>query len=149
MDNIHEVIRNRVKEVRLVPGNELLPDARNWRRHPASQRAAMGALVEEIGFAGSVVARQSDDGLIIVDGHLRAEQAGSDPIPVAITDLSYEEAGVVLATFDPLSALAVADDQALTELVAQLNTDTLDYLIPEKWERSVARREDYDDDDIG
>lgn len=150
MTNISEVIRNRVVEIREIPGNELLPDSRNWRRHPASQRAAMDAVIEETGFAGAVVARQTDDGLVIIDGHLRAEQAGATPIPVAITDLSYEEAGVVLATFDPLSALAVADDKALTELVAELNTDTLDYLIPENWERSVARREDYDDyDDIG
>ena len=57
-------IRNRVVELRMVRAGDLLPDPRNWRRHPQAQRDALRSMLGRVGNA---------DGLMLVDGHLRAD----------------------------------------------------------------------------
>lgn len=68
-------IRDRVVELRRVPASDLLPNPANWRRHPKAQREALQGVLEEVGFAGAVLARETSDGLMLIDGHLRAETA--------------------------------------------------------------------------
>jgi len=110
--------RSRVVEMRLVPGRELRPDPRNWKVHPEVQRAAYRALRDSIGFAGCVIARQAEDGgLYAVDGHMRQQENPEELFPTAITDLTFEEAALVLLTYDPLAALAVAQPDGLGALL--------------------------------
>ncbi len=66
--------RDRVKEFRRVRASELKAHAQNWRTHPEGQRKAMSAVLREVGFAGAVIARETENGgLEVIDGHLRTE----------------------------------------------------------------------------
>ena len=44
-------LRDRITELRRVRASELVPNPRNWRRHPKEQAAALRALLNEIGYA--------------------------------------------------------------------------------------------------
>jgi hypothetical protein len=49
-----------------------------------------------------------DGALQIVDGHVRAETTLDSVVPVLVVDLDDNEAEKVLATFDPLAAMATS-----------------------------------------
>ncbi len=66
-------MRDRILELRRVRAGDLQPDKRNWRVHPPAQRRALSAMLEEVGIADAVIARETDEGLVLVDGHLRAD----------------------------------------------------------------------------
>src|SRR6187551_644207 len=98
-------IRDRIQEFLRVPASELAPSPRNWRTHPDAQRDALRGVLAEIGFASAILARRRDDGrLEIIDGHLRAETAPEQLVPVLVLDVTQGEADKLLLTFDPLSA---------------------------------------------
>ena len=112
-------MNNRIKELRYVKASELAPDPRNPRRHPAAQRAALQAMLAEVGIADAVIARETAHGLVLIDGHLRADLDPDQMLPVLVTDLGEVEAGKVLATLDPLAAMAEVDGDALARLIAE------------------------------
>src|SRR4029079_15258456 len=67
-------IRDRIKELRRVRAADLRPNPRNWRVHPPAQQDALRYLLAEVGYADALLARELDDGtLLLIDGHLRAE----------------------------------------------------------------------------
>jgi len=110
-------IRDRIKELRRVPARELLANPRNFRRHPKAQQTAMKAILDEVGFAGALLAREQDDGsLMLIDGHLRAETTPDELVPVLVLDVTEYEANKILLTFDPLSSLATIDQAVLADL---------------------------------
>ncbi len=114
-------MRDRVVELLRVPAESLEPHPANWRRHPAKQRAVLAALLREIGLADALLARRDAEGrLHLIDGHLRAELAGGEAVPVLVLDVTESEAEQLLATLDPLAALAETDAAALTALAARL-----------------------------
>ena len=119
-------IQNRVVELRRVRAGEILPDERNFRRHPQKQRTALIEMLEQIGYVNPVIARQTDNGLVLVDGHLRVDIDPEFEIPVVIVDLNDEEAGKALATLDPLAAMAETERAALAELVASFDDELPD-----------------------
>jgi ParB-like chromosome segregation protein Spo0J len=58
----------------------------------------------------------------VVDGHLRVAAAlehDEPTVPVRYADLSDEEERLVLATFDPIAALATRANDRLTELLCR------------------------------
>jgi hypothetical protein len=115
--------RDRIVEFRRVPANELTPNPRNWRKHPEKQRAVLKGMLEEVGFAGAELCRVLPDGsLMLIDGHLRQDVMGEQEIPCLITDLDEAEADKILATYDPLSAMADADAGKLDELLREVET---------------------------
>ena len=114
-------LRDRVVELRKVPANTIRPNPWNWRLHPQAQRDALTEIVEEIGFAGALIARETPDGLELVDGHLRQDMSKDELVPVLIVDMTEEEVRRLLATLDPIGAMAQTDVIALTALL-----DTLD-----------------------
>lgn len=116
-------IRDRIKELRRVPAADLLPNPKNWRTHPKAQQDAMRGVLADIGYAGAALARETDDGLMLIDGHLRAEVSTEAEIPVLILDVTEEEADKILATFDPISAMAGTDEDALRGLLDAVNID--------------------------
>ncbi len=67
------VIRDRIKELRRVKASELVPNEKNWRRHPKAQADALRGVLAEIGYADALIARETPEGLKLIDGHLRAE----------------------------------------------------------------------------
>ena len=62
-------IRDRIVRLDRVVGSDLIPNPRNWRTHPAGQRQALRGVLDEIGIANAVVARETDAGLELIDGH--------------------------------------------------------------------------------
>lgn len=115
-------IRDRIKEFRRVKASEILPNPKNWRTHPKAQKEALQGLLAEIGFAGAVLARETPHGLMLIDGHLRTETAVDAEIPVLILDVDEKEANKILATFDPISAMADSDAAALDALLRDVET---------------------------
>jgi hypothetical protein len=110
-------IRDRIKDFRRVPARLLRPHPRNWRTHPQAQQDALRGVLAEVGFADALLARELDDGsLQLVDGHLRAEVAPDSVVPVLVLDVSEQEANKLLATLDPLAAMAEADTRMLKDL---------------------------------
>jgi len=118
-------IRDRIKELRRVPASSLRPNPKNWRTHPKEQADALRGTLAEIGFAEALVARELEDGTLeLIDGHLRAETVGDTAVPVLVLDVDEAEADKLLATLDPLAALAGVDTQKLEDLLATVETDS-------------------------
>jgi hypothetical protein len=114
-------IQNRIKELRQVKASELLPNPKNWRTHPIGQSDALRGVLSEIGYADALIAYETDNGLMLIDGHLRAETTPDMEVPVLVTDLSSDEADMLLATLDPLSAMARSNQESLLSLIGTLN----------------------------
>jgi hypothetical protein len=116
------LIKDRVKELRRVRAADLRPSRFNWRGHPQEQLDALRGILAEVGFAGASLARELEDGsLELIDGHARAEVSGDAIIPVLILDVSEEEAKKILASFDPIGAMATADAEKLDALLKEVS----------------------------
>jgi hypothetical protein len=116
-------VRDRVKELRRVKASELRPSPSNWRTHPAAQRDSLQGLLAEVGFAGALLARELDDGTLeLIDGHLRAETLPDAEVPVLVLDVDAAEARKLLASLDPIAAMAQADAEALDGLLREVQT---------------------------
>jgi hypothetical protein len=116
-------IRNRVKSLRMVPASDLRPNPKNWRTHPKAQADALRGVLAEVGLADACLARELPDGsLMLIDGHLRAETLGDGEVPVLILDVNEVEADKILATLDPLAAMADSDAAKLDELLRNVDT---------------------------
>jgi len=111
-------IRDRVKELRRVRAGDLQENAANWRRHPKAQVDALAGVISEIGFAGALIAYEGDDGtLTLIDGHMRAGVSADQELPVVVLDVNEDEAKKLLATYDPIGAMAQTDTDALMSLL--------------------------------
>jgi len=116
-------IRDRIKDLRRVPANELRPNPRNWRTHPEKHLDAIRGVLAEVGFAGAELARELDDGTLeLIDGHARAEVAGTAEVPVLVLDVDEAEANKILATFDPIGAMAESDAAKLDAVLRDVDT---------------------------
>ena len=117
-------IRDRIKDFRRVPASSLIPNPKNWRVHNNRQRNILKGILAEVGYADALLVRELSDGsLQLLDGHLRAETTPHQPVPVLVLDLDDAEADKLLATLDPLAALADTDQTMLDELLAQIETE--------------------------
>jgi len=113
-------VRDRIRELRRVKASELVSNPKNWRRHPKEQSAAMRGLLNEIGYAGALLARELPDGkLQLIDGHLRLETTPKATVPVLVLDVKEAEADKILLTFDPTSAMAQADNLVAESTVSR------------------------------
>jgi len=118
-------IRDRIRELRRVPASQLLPNPKNWRTHPKAQQDALRGVLAEVGLADAVLARELADGsLMLIDGHLRAETLADAKVPVLVLDVTEAEADKLLATIDPLAAMAETDGAKFDELLRTVNTSS-------------------------
>src|SRR5579863_3507591 len=116
-------IRDRIKELRRVPASQLLPNPKNWRTHPPAQHDALRGILAEVGYADALLARETPEGnLLLIDGHLRAETTPDSIVPVLVLDVDEAEAAKLLATLDPLAAMAESDSAKLDQLLAAVVT---------------------------
>jgi hypothetical protein len=111
-------IQNRIKELRYVEANP-----NNWRRHPKAQKNALKGILSDIGYADALIAYETEDGLMLIDGHLRAETTPDMILPVLVTDLNETEANKLLATLDPLAAMAENDATTLAKLLEHISLE--------------------------
>tara|TARA_Y100000310_G_scaffold133778_1_gene132763 strand:+ start:1395 stop:2612 length:1218 start_codon:yes stop_codon:yes gene_type:complete len=109
--------RIRIVRHEQVRAGALLPNPLNWRRHPKTQIDATRAIIEEIGFTSPLMAMETPDGLLLLDGHLRAALDSDWIVPVDIVDLDEEEGRKSLLTLDPLSAMAEPDPAGIQVLL--------------------------------
>jgi DNA modification methylase len=117
-------IRDRVVELRRVRAKELVPNPKNWRRHPKVQAHALRAMLGEIGNADALLVRElPDKRLMLIDGHLRAETMAHEEVPVLVLNLNEQEADKLLLTLDPLASMAAADSDRLNELLQSFRSD--------------------------
>ena len=117
-------VRDRIRELRRVKARDLIPNERNWRLHPPQQADALRGILAEVGYADALLVRETPDGLVIIDGHLRAETTPDMEVPVLVLDVTEEEADKLLLTLDPLAGMATADTAALDALLASVQTDS-------------------------
>lgn len=113
--------RSRIVGHGSVPPSELTTNQRNWRKHPKAQQQALADVLDRVGWVQDVIVNQRTG--LLVDGHARLELAlrrGEDSMPVVYVDLEPDEEALILATLDPLSAMAEADDDALRALIADV-----------------------------
>ncbi len=116
--------RNRIVGSGEEAPEQLLANPANWRTHPREQQEALAGALAEVGWVGQVLVNRTTGH--VVDGHLRVELAISraEPsVPVLYVELSEAEEHLVLATLDPLAAMATAEKDALAALLAGLETD--------------------------
>jgi hypothetical protein len=117
--------KNRIVGYADVDPATLTPHHGNWRLHPKAQQMALAGVLSEIGIVQNVLVNQRTGRL--VDGHLRVELALEHKQPaigVTYVDLSESEEAAILATLDPLSALAETDAEALGNLLGQFSFES-------------------------
>jgi DNA modification methylase len=142
--------RSRIVGQGEVAPAELVPNDRNWRRHPKSQTDALEGALSEVGWVQQVIVNRTTGRM--VDGHARVERAiarREPSVPVVYVELDEAEEALVLATLDPIGAMAEADQAALDALLADVSPsdDALRELIAQLG-ASDARTFQTDPDDI-
>ena len=110
------MIRDRITDFRRVKASDLLPNPRNWRTHPKGQQDALRGILAEVGYADALLARETPNGLMLIDGHLRAETTPDQDVPVLVLDVNEAEADLLLASLDPLAAMAGASQDKLAAM---------------------------------
>jgi DNA modification methylase len=116
--------RNRIVGSGEEEPSAIVANPANWRTHGQEQRGALRGALGTVGWVQQVVINRRTGHL--VDGHARVEEAVArkDPsVPVLYVDLSLEEEALVLATFDPLGAMAGRDEEKLGELLDGIRVD--------------------------
>jgi hypothetical protein len=119
-----ETWRKRIVGHADVAPDRLVPNPSNPRRHPAAQRAALTGSLDTVGWVAEATVNVQTGNL--VDGHARVEEAlrrGEPTIPVTYVDLSEDEERLVIATLDPIGAMASFDAARLDELLATLKPE--------------------------
>ncbi len=93
----------------------------NWRTHPSGQTEALSAVIEKVGWAGALLYNEATKRLI--DGHARkgVPQARGGKVPVLVGSWSEEDERLILATLDPLAAMAGADAAQLDALLKDVD----------------------------
>ncbi len=113
-------IKNRIVGSADVDPKEVKLNAKNWRKHPKNQRDALEGVLKEVGWVQEVIVNKTTGNLL--DGHLRVSLAidkKEASIPVKYVELSEQEEILILATIDPIGAMAVSDQQLLEQLLAE------------------------------
>ena len=114
----NRIVGHGVKEASQFQAND-----KNWRQHPQAQRDALHGALNEVGWVAPVVENVRTG--LLVDGHERVWQAlqnGDAPVPYVTVDLSEAEEAYVLATLDPIGAMAAADREQLDALLREVQS---------------------------
>lgn len=114
--------QNRIVGYGTEAADQLLANPKNWRIHPKAQQDALAGVLDEVGWVQNILVNQRTG--YVIDGHARiglAISKGEKEVPVTYVDLSEEEEALVLATLDPLAAMAATDKKKQTELMAEVS----------------------------
>ena len=101
--------------------DQLLANPKNWRIHPKPQQDALSGVLHEVGVVQNILVNRTTGN--VVDGHLRVALAISENqplIPVTYVELSEAEEAEILATLDPLAAMAATDKDQLEALLREV-----------------------------
>ena len=117
-------LKDRVVRLQRMPARDLIPNPRNWRTHPDKQQDALRGILAEVGIAGALLARETPDGMMLIDGHLRADTDPDTEWPVLVLDVNEAEADLLLATVDPIADMAEPDPARLDALLREIDTSS-------------------------
>lgn len=145
--------QNRITRLEYHKPSALADHPHQWRAHTESQAAAIKGILEEVGIAGALLAyysAENDGQLTAIDGHMRKSLAPNVEWPVLVLDVDDDEARKLLATFDPIGAMAQIDTDALLDLLkeTEVESQALTVLmegIALEAESSVSQRPQFDD----
>lgn len=117
-----------MKNLRLewIEAGSLSENPANWRRHSPEQLQSIKDLLQdpEIGWAGACLYNERTKRLI--DGHARKSVADpKTPIPVLVGNWSEDAERKILATLDPVGAMAQGDPSAYAALVESITAESL------------------------
>jgi len=115
-------MRDRIVGLERIKASELLRNPLNFRKHPRAQRAALKGSLADVGIAAALIARRTPDGPLLLDGHLRADMNPDEVLPVLMLDVTEAEANKLLASLDPIAAMATSNAEVLLELLGQIET---------------------------
>ena len=109
--------RNRIVRSEVVDPGPILANPLNARFHDDVQRSALRAVLDKVGWVAPVIV--NDNTGVLVDGHLRVEEAlkRGEMVPVQFVDLTEEEQNLMLMAMDPIAALASTDERKLQDLL--------------------------------
>jgi hypothetical protein len=109
----------------MVDADQLLANPTNWRIHPKHQQTALAGVLDNVGWVQRVIVNQRTGH--VIDGHLRASLAISrgEQVPVIYVDVDEDEERLILATLDPLAAMAATDAEMLEDLLRGLGDTAL------------------------
>jgi len=114
--------RNRIVNFGTMRADQFQAHPRNWRIHPPAQRRALATSLSKVGWVGAVLVNRQTGHLL--DGHERLwqalEQGDDTPVPYIEVDVSEDEEHFILATLDPIGAMAETDAEMLAGLLAEL-----------------------------
>ena len=111
---------------------ELVENPRNWRTHPAGQTKALQGVMQEVGWAGALLYNEASGKML--DGHARKKiTRPGEKVPVLIGSWTEAQEKLILATLDPIGALAQKDSAALVNLMESMEAESeaLDRVIDE------------------
>src|SRR5689334_7186400 len=90
-----------------LDASQLNANPENWRTHPPEQMAAIGASLDELGWAGALLYNERTRHLL--NGHARlkwAEERGGAAVPVLIGSWDEQTERRILAVLDPIGEMA-------------------------------------------
>ena len=104
------------------PADQFQANPRNPRRHPQRQRDAVHDSLERVGWIAPVIENRRTGNLL--DGHERVWQAlaTNSEVPYVLVDVAEADEAFVLATFDPIGALAEIDAAAFADVLRDVDT---------------------------
>jgi hypothetical protein len=105
---------------------ELAENPKNWRTHPAAQVEALEDVLGDVGWAGACLYNERTGRLS--DGHarrnVRPELLVDGRVPVLVGSWTEEQEAKILATLDPLAAMAGADAEKLDALLQEVSNSS-------------------------
>jgi hypothetical protein len=113
--------RNRIVGSGEADPAQLVANPMNWRMHPTGQRRALTGSLDTVGWVQQILVNRGTER--VLDGHARIEEALSRHealVPVLYIQLTEDEERLVLASLDPIGAMATADKTRLEELLRDL-----------------------------
>jgi hypothetical protein len=116
--------RTRITGSGTLKVNEAKPHALNFRLHPPGQQQALATSLDTVGWVQQIVVNTTTGNLL--DGHLRLELAkerGEAELPCLFVELTEDEERLVLASLDPIAAMATADAAKLGELLVSIQSE--------------------------
>lgn len=118
--------QNRIIGLEYHKPGDIVEHPYQWRTHTEAQVAAIKGILAEVGIAGALLAYHSpenDGALTAIDGHLRKSLEAGIEWPVLVLDVNDAEALKLLATFDPIGAMARVDLEALQKVLERVETE--------------------------
>lgn len=143
---------NRILGYGSKPASQFLANEANWRIHPQVQQDVLGGVLSEVGFVQAVILNKRSDPSwgrdrnveTMVDGHARVHLALSrgdeTEVPWVLVDLNPDEERLVLASFDPIGAMAGTDREKLDALVAELPSELQELTAVLRADRKAAKQ---------